>query len=254
MLTAIDHVIIACADPDAAAADLEQQLGLRATGGGRHAAHGTFNRLIFLGDSYIELMGIFDARLAAESWWGHHIAALIDHQPAALAGVPIASDDLVTDVARLRAMGSPISDPLAGERLRPDGDVVRWSIGRLPQPDPDLGLAFLIEHDSTAAEWRPAERAARASEIHPVGTPARLLRVGLPVSDAGRSSLRLLRELGLQFRPSLAGAGARDATLGRQTLRLVPPGAGVLPLLVIRAGASRREVELLGVSWQLLPA
>ena len=78
MLTGIDHVIVAVEDPDAAAESLRAELGLQPAGGGRHEEHGTHNRLVWLGDSYIELMGIFDESLAADSWWGRHIAAVID--------------------------------------------------------------------------------------------------------------------------------------------------------------------------------
>ncbi len=214
MPSAIDHVIVAVADPDAAAAELQSTLGLRASGGGRHDAHGTYNRLIWLGDSYLELMGVFDDGLADASWWGRHVRSILARAPAGFAGVPLAAHELTSEIARLRERGSTLLDPVAGERVRPDGQVVRWSIGRLPSPDPDLGLVFLIEHDTSGAEWQPADREARASETHPLGGPARLVRLAVPVQDPARTSLRLLREFGLQFRPSLAGAGARDTTIG----------------------------------------
>lgn len=249
MIVGLDHVIVACADPDSAAAQLEGELGLRATGGGRHEAHGTFNRLIWLGDSYVELMGVFDADLAADSWWGSHMTRLLAVAPAAYAGMALATDDLSADATRLRELGSPISDPIAGDRARVDGDVVRWRIGRLPKLDSDLGLVFLIEHDVSAAEWRPADREARAREVHPNGTAGRLARVELPVSDVRSTTLRLLRDLGLQFRPSLAGRGARDTTIGAQTLRLT---IGGLPTIVLVAGTARRQEELLGCRWELM--
>src|SRR4051794_33568648 len=132
MPTAIDHIIVAVADPDAAAAELESTLGLRASGGGRHDAHGTFNRLIWVGDSYIELMGVFDDALAEASWWGRHVRSILAGTPAAFAGVPLATNDLSSEIARLREHGATLLDPVAGERVRPDGRVVRWSIGRLP--------------------------------------------------------------------------------------------------------------------------
>lgn len=251
MLTGIDHVIICCAEPDAAALEIEAELGLRAGGGGRHDAHGTFNRLIWLGDSYVELMGVFDAELAAESWWGRHMIRTLDLAPAAYAGLALASDDLAADVDRFRGLGSPISDPVEGQRVRADGEVVRWLIGRLPEPDPELGLVFVIEHDTAAAEWRPADRAARGSEVYPIGTAGRLARVELPVSDVGAATLRLLRELGLQFRPSLAGRGARDTTIGSQTLRV---SHAALPTMAIAAGNEARVLDLLGCRWELLPA
>ena len=173
------------------------------------------------------------------------------HASAAYAGLPLSSDDLSADYERLQALGSAILPPLAGERLRPEGDVVRWRAARLPEPDPDLGLAFLIEHDATAAEWRPADREMRAAQVHPLGTPARLVRVELPVPDVRTATVRLLRQLGLQFRPSLAGQGARDASIGAHTLRLSHRAAR--PRITLRAGKARREAQLLGCDWELLP-
>ena len=251
MLVGVDHVIIAVADPDGAAAEFEAALGLRAAAGGRHELHGTHNRLIFLGDAYVELMGVFDAALAEGSWWGRHISGLLAGGQAAYAGLPFATDDLAADVERLHAQGSPISEPIPGERRRPDGDIVRWRIARLPEPDTDLGLTFLIEHDTGAAEWRPAERAARAGEVHSLGTPARFVRVELPVGEVRTATLRLLRQLGLQFRPSLAGHGARDSAIGAHTLRVST--AAARPRITLRAGTQARVVELFGCDWELLP-
>jgi hypothetical protein len=255
MPSAIDHIIIAVADPEAAAAELDSALGLRASGGGRHDAHGTFNRLIWLGDSYVELMGVFDESLADASWWGRHVRSILVRTPAALAGVPLAAHDASAEVARLREHGSTLLDPVAGERVRPDGQVVRWSIGRLPSPDPDLALIFLIEHDMSGAEWTAADRAARASHTHPLGGPARLVRLEVPVRDPARTSMRLLREFGLQFRPSLVGSGARDTSIGDQILRLVPYRGDVAPppTIVIRGGSESRQADLLGCRWRLVP-
>jgi hypothetical protein len=250
VLSGIDHVILACADPPGAAAELEALLGLATTGGGRHDAHGTYNRLFWLGDSYIELMGVFDPVLAARSWWGAYICRLLDKGPAVYAGLALASDDLAGDIARLRGQGAPISDPVPGERRGVDGDLVRWRIARLPDPDPDIGLCFLIEHDKAAAEWRDADRAARAAQVHPIGTTGRLVRLELPVEDVRATTLRLLRELGLQFRPSLAGGGARDASIGSQTLRV---SSAARPVITIRAGTAAGRVEALSCEWDLVP-
>ena len=250
MLVGLDHVIFACADPPGAAAELEGLLGLAATGGGRHDAHGTFNRLVWLGDSYIELMGVFDRTLAQGSWWGAHVSRLLETTPAAFAGLALASDDLAADTARLRSQGAPISDPIPGERLRPDGETVRWRVARLPEPDPDVGLCFLIEHDTNAAEWRPADRSARAARVHPIGTAGRLDRLELPVKEVRAATLRLLRGLGLQFRPSLAGGGARDASVGSQTVRVSGVGR---PVITVRAGTAAHRVQALGCEWELLP-
>jgi glyoxalase-like protein len=253
MLTAIDHVLIACVDPDAAAMDLEAAVGLRASAGGRHLAHGTFNRLVWLGDSYIELMGVFDPALAASSWWGQHALQVLA-AGGGFMGVVIASDDLSSDVARLRVAGSVLGEPEAGSRTRPDGQVVRWQIAHEPAPDPDLGLLFLIEHDTSGAEWTPEERAARSATAHPVGGPVRLERVEVPVSSTHRATMRVHRDVGVAFRPSLAGAGARDGAVGRQTLRLFPAAQKDPPRVVVRGGPLGREVVLLGCQWLVEPA
>ena len=253
MLLGLDHLIIAVSDPDEAVLEIEGQLGLRASGGGRHDEHGTFNRLVWLGDSYVELMGIFDVAIARQSWWGAHVADLLSRAPAAAAGVALASDEVAADSARLRQQGSPIGEPIDGRRMRADGREVRWRLARLAEPVPDIGLAFLIEHDANGAEWTAAERVARASETHPLGTGARLSRVSFPVPDVRGTTLGLLRSLGLQFRPALAGHGARDAAVGAQTLRVTAAAAGGAPEIGIRAGRSRVEAELLGCRWVVEP-
>src|SRR5207253_2293658 len=64
MLLGIDHIVIACRSPDDAAEEITQRVGLEAGGGGRHPRYGTYNRLVWLGDSYLELMGVEDSDLA----------------------------------------------------------------------------------------------------------------------------------------------------------------------------------------------
>ena len=144
-----------------------RRLGCGQRGGGRHDAHGTYNRLIWLGDSYVELMGVFDEALADASWWGRHVRSILAQTSGGFAGVPLAANDLAHEIERLRERGSTLLDPVAGERARPDGQVVRWSIGRLPSPDPDLGLVFLIEHDRVAPSGdRRIGRHGRRKRIH----------------------------------------------------------------------------------------
>ena len=251
VLTGIDHVIFAVADPDAAARQLEATLGLAVTGGGRHEAHGTYNRLVWLGDSYVELMGVFDETLAANSWWGGHMQAVLARGTDAQVGLFSRQTDLDATLMRLHAQRSALGEPVAGERRRPDGAVVRWRSARLPAPDPELGLVFVIEHDPSGAEWSEGDRAARAQIEMPGLGRVMLVRVELAVPDVARASMRLLRDFGIQFRPSLAGGGARDASLGAQTLRLVPLARGGRTAVVLRASAlaEARRATLFGCDW-----
>src|SRR4051812_50126715 len=59
MLTGIDHVVVAVLSVEAAAETLERELGVAFSGGGRHDAWGTYNRLAFFGDTSLELIGVF---------------------------------------------------------------------------------------------------------------------------------------------------------------------------------------------------
>ena len=255
MLTGIDHVIFAVSDPDAAAQQLQETLGLAVAGGGRHEAHGTYNRLVWLGDSYLELMSVFDDALAAQSWWGGHMQAVLARGTDARAGLVFTTDDLDATLARLHGQRSALGEPAAGERRRPDGAVVRWRSARLAAPDPDLGLVFVIEHDPTGAEWTAHDRAARDEVAMPSLGRVRLARAELAVPDVARASMRLLRDFGIQFRPSLAGGGARDASLGAQLLRLVPAARGGRTAVVLRASAlaEARRATVFGCDWLIEP-
>jgi len=256
----IDHLVIACTDPDAAVAELEERVGLRPGGGGRHDALGTFNRLIWLGDTYLELIGVFDRSMAELAWVGAPAVRALDGG-GGLATWAVASDDLDGDVERLNAGGAGLSDVIPGERRRPDGTVVRWRLSEPRELGPERP-PFLIEHDPHAAEWSPVDRVARAEEPHPIGGPVRLTTLELPVTDMPGSIASLMRTVRIgPFRPSLAGGGTRDALVGGQTLRLRPrPAAGAhdWPVAVIHltvdGPVDPRTVEVGGCRYILRPA
>ncbi len=254
MLTGIDHFIVAVPRPDEAAAEIERALGVHAGPGGSHAAYGSRNRLIWLGDSYIELLGIDDPALAARAWYGSRAMSVLAEEGGGYVGLALVSDDLAADAALLHDQGSRLGDAQSGERARPDGRVVRWQVAVPAEADPELGLIFLIEHDLESAEWTAPERSERARQAHPLGGPVQLTHVELPVRDMKSTSMRLHRDVGLQFRPSLVGGGTRDAAVGGQTLRLVPARARVLPAVVLRGGSEAREVTAFNCRWRVEPA
>jgi Glyoxalase-like domain len=253
MLLGIDHLVIAVADPDDAVERFADAVGRTPTGGGRHDALGTFNRIVWLGDSYLEFIGVFDRGRAERSWLGRPALKALE-AGGGFATWAIATDDVYADVARVRPGGSSLAEPRPDERQRDDGSVVRW---RLAAPDP-LGPGeppFLIEHDATAAEWAPADRAERAAQAERLGGPIVLDALELPVDDPNVAGQRLARTVGLRFRPSLAGGGARDASIGRQIVRLRPRrGGAAAPAIRLRAAvADDRTVELFGCRWMVAP-
>ena len=71
----LDHVLIAVADLAAAARELEVRHGLASVEGGRHPGWGTANRIVPLGDTYLELIAVVDEAEAAESPFGRWVAA-----------------------------------------------------------------------------------------------------------------------------------------------------------------------------------
>jgi hypothetical protein len=253
MFLGIDHLVIAVADPDEAAAQLERALGLAATGGGRHEALGTFNRLIWLGDSYLELIGVFDRALAESSWIGAPTLRTLD-MGGGLVTWAIATDKLEHDVAALRGAGSDLGEPTAGERRRTDGDNVRWRLSTPRQLGPG-NPPFLIEHRPTSAEWTPTDRANRSTQRHPIGGPVRMAVLELPVDDLNGTIQRLLRTTGLRFRPSLSGGGSRDADIGGQTVRLRPRrrGSGSVVIRLVAPVPEPRTAQLLGCRWVVRP-
>ena len=249
MLLGIDHLVIAVADPDAASVELEAKLGLVPGGGGRHDRLGTFNRLVWLGDTYLELIGVFDRVSAASSWIGAPTLRALE-TGGGLATWAIASDDLAADVAALRDLGSSLAQPVDGERVRPDGRVVRWRLSAAEPLDRDRP-PFLIEHDPTAAEWSPADRAERATG------PTRLDVLELGVEGLDLTSQSFLHTVGLRFRPSLSGRGARDADIGMQRIRLRPMRDGGQPQTTVHLRTRQdlsAEVDALGCRWILRPA
>lgn len=245
MLLRIDHLVIAVQDPDAAASELETAAGIAWTGAGRHEPLGTFNRLAFLGDSYLELIGVFDpGRLTANPGFavGTAVWASLEAGREGFVSYALATDDVVAEVRRLQAAGSTIGDPSAGSRVRSDGEVVRW-ITAFPSLGPGRP-PFLIEHEHRGAEWGEAARAARAAFRHPVGGRLRLAGIELPVADLAGAMASHAAEVGLRFDEAAA-------RVGEQLVRLrAADGQPPIVDIVAEPGAPRLDVIRLGVRWR----
>lgn len=169
---AIDHVILAVADLDAAADRLFAEYGLASLVGGRHPGHGTGNRIVPLGPNYLELMAVVDPEEAAASPLGRWLTrnAGTDLRPSALC----LRTDRITDIAAILC-----EDPQAMTRITPDGRTLAWSLAGLGAMLGPLTLPFFIEWQ-IAPDDHPA-RSDAPHTVHPEGIVA--VAVG-PVGEA----------------------------------------------------------------------
>ncbi|MDH4334149.1 MAG: VOC family protein [Chloroflexota bacterium] len=251
MATAIDHVVIAVPDPDAAADELTERLGLAFTGGGRHPGLGTFNRIAFLGDAYLELIGVEDPD-AALGWAVGRAAVRALDGGGGFATWALSDDNLAATVARLQASGSAIGPPVHGSRAGTGGELTEWWTATLPEVGPDLP-PFLIQHAARGDEWGPRAMAARRTFVHPLGSRVRLASLELAVSDPIALAADCAAHLGLVFTASGANAAA---TLGPHRIQLGPTVAGHdWARLTLRGGAGpRRSATAFGVTIAIEPA
>ncbi|HET6832297.1 MAG TPA: VOC family protein [Acidimicrobiales bacterium] len=137
-MLAVDHVIVLVPDLGAAARRCYDETGLASVAGGRHAGHGTGNRIVPLGGSYIELMAVLDRDEAASSplgsWVGRRLVE-VGEGPAALC---LRTDDMEA-VARRIGRGA-----LLMSRTRPDGVELAWHLVGLEAAMAE-GLPFFIQ-------------------------------------------------------------------------------------------------------------
>jgi hypothetical protein len=246
MIRGIDHLVIACDDPDAAARKLEAAAGIVCTGGGRHEAFGTRNSLAFLADgSYLELIGVTDRELAARSPVGAAALRMLDAHGGGLATWAALVDDVEAAVAVLNRAGAAYGRPTHGTRRRDDGELVEWWTA-FPDALLTPTLPFLIQHAYTGAEWGAAALEERARFVHPVGSPVRLIGLTLAVDDPPAAAAGIARSLGVTT-DSVADLAV--IPLGPHELRLLPRREMAVPaaLTVAADVGSPMSVEVLGL-------
>jgi Glyoxalase-like domain len=136
----LDHVILATPDLDGSAQRLESEHRLPSAPGGRHAGLGTENRIVPLGDAYVELLGVADRDEAAANPFGSWLLAQVADGEAWI-GWSVRTDDLEGVCARLGLEAQAMS------RSRPDGFELRWRVAGLARARDDPSLPFFISWD-----------------------------------------------------------------------------------------------------------
>jgi Glyoxalase-like domain len=132
----IDHVLIAVRDLGEAARVMNERYGLASIEGGRHPGWGTANRIVPLGNAYLELIAVVDPDEARNSVLGQWVARAEPEQPI---GWAVRTDDIETVARRLGL------EVRAGSRTTPSNTVLRWRSAGVEKAIAKALLPFFIE-------------------------------------------------------------------------------------------------------------
>jgi Glyoxalase-like domain len=159
------------ADLGAAGRELKARHGLASIDGGRHPGWGTANRIVPLGDAYLELVAVVDDSEAAQSTFGKWVARAAP-APAMLLGWAVRTD--LDQVAR--RLGLEVA---AGSRATRGGRLLEWRMAGVAQAAAEPSFPFFIEWgQSTPLPGRTAlthrTAGARIAELNLEGDPDRL--------------------------------------------------------------------------------
>jgi hypothetical protein len=221
----IDHVIIAAPDLTL----LEEtftRLGFSVLGGGTHPHLGTHNRIILLGEGYIELLAIADAVNASPTL--HDRIA----RGGGWVGYALQSDDIEAQAQAMRQRGVDARGPSAGRLVAPDGSARSWQVVTVGSDDlwaAAFPLPFLIQHDSSG-EQHQRELAGADTRIPHANGATRLVGVTLRSTDLATLRERYERAYALTSAPSSGAQGAADAPVvtyplahGSEWIHLIEP-------------------------------
>jgi hypothetical protein len=157
----IDHVLLGTTDLEGTARALSSRHGLISYEGGRHTGLGTGNRIVPLGDCYLEIIGVVDEAEAKTNVFGRWLASQVAAGPR-LVGWCLATDDIDRVAARIGVDAVPM------RRVLPDGRILSWRLAGLEVAMGEPPLPFFISWEIDA-ELHPG----RAGIAHRQG-PVRL--------------------------------------------------------------------------------
>jgi hypothetical protein len=138
----LGQVVLGVRDLGAATRRMEA-LGFTVLDGGVHPGLGTANRIIPLGQQYLELLGVVDPALAAAQWYGQALLARI-------AGADrLVRWSLRTD--RIEAVAGALGlVPERRQRIRPDGRPLTWQAAGLRVAAEESWPPFFMQWDDPA--------------------------------------------------------------------------------------------------------
>ncbi len=202
MLTGLDHIIIGVRDLDAATELFRDKLGLIPSGGGVHPNVGTANRIIVIGNTYLELITV---RTPAEAQ-----ASIVERlaKGEGYLNFVLASNDIQADSEAMKARSIALIGPEKGSLTSQDGRSRGWIRTNIERPDLTQHYPFLIQHDSVGEERRKRLAGWTTPPEHPLGV-TKVLSATLAVADLNEATQRFAHIYGLQ--PSEQFSGEADS-------------------------------------------
>ncbi|MEJ7839242.1 MAG: VOC family protein [Thermomicrobiales bacterium] len=221
MPSGIDHIVIAVNDLDTTSRDFAAA-GFTVVPGGEHHSGKSANLLVAFQDgTYFELIAFGDVNDPESGPW----AVALRGSGEGLVDFALRTEDLDAEVEALTAAGLTVIGPVAGGRMRPDGQRIDWRTVRFEED----GLPFYC-HDETARPLRvpDGDQAKHANGVTGVAS------LSLAVVDVGLASRLYRRLTGLDGNDV---AGGKRFAVGNRAVDLVA-GAGRRPLEVVLTGGS----------------
>lgn len=191
MLTSLDHIIIGVHNLAEAAHTFQHILGLAPSGGGIHPLGGTANRIVVIGDTYLELITV-DRPAEAHESIRRRLA-----QGEGYLNFVLSSDNLIAESQAIKQRGVTLIGPTPGELRSEDGRTRGWMSAHVEHAILAQHYPFLIQHDSTGQERRQRLAGWRTPPEHPLGA-TRVLKVTLAVGNLDEASRRFAHIYGLQ--------------------------------------------------------
>lgn len=202
MLTGIDHVIIGVNNLEQATTTFSQKLGLIPSGGGKHPTGGTSNRIVVIGDTYLELITMHAPEEAQQSM-RERLA-----KGDGYLNCVFASDNIAADSEAMRRRNITIVGPNEGKLIEADGRSRSWTRIDIERRDLTQRHPFIIQHDSTGEERRSKLAGWRMPPEHPLGA-VKVINTTIAVPDLLEATARFRRIYDLSASDVAADTGQR---------------------------------------------
>ncbi|MEK7692588.1 MAG: VOC family protein, partial [Chloroflexota bacterium] len=144
---ALDHVVIAVQDLDAATADYAALLGREPSWRGEHPKYGTKNTLFRIDNTYIELLSLGAGK--GDKRWAGELSRFFQNSGEGLFALALGTSDVNAAVRELRDNGLDVLDPSDGDGIDLiSGGRREWRNAQAPLKATNGARIFFIQHKS----------------------------------------------------------------------------------------------------------